>query len=104
VAKLAFTTNGSRTFSGGVSLSWTPNPATPADTVVGIAVGSEPVWQEEFIGDDQESVNVSGDIYSITGTLTVVYGASGTSGQLDADLSWTVAGNSHVYQGFVGGW
>jgi hypothetical protein len=100
---LALTLQGCRTFSGGVQICWQPGTA-PSDAVVTIGVGGELVWREEFIGDDVEQVNVAGDTYKITGSLTVTYGADGTTGSLTGNLSWTVAEQPHIYQGFIGNW
>lgn len=100
---LALTLQACRTFSGGVQICWSP-AAAPSDAVVTMSIGGEPVWQQEFIGDDTEKVDVAGDTYSITGTLTVLYGAQGTTGNLTGDLSWTVLSVPHIYKGFVGSW
>lgn len=100
---LALTLQACRTFSGGVQICWHPGTC-PSDATVTISIGGEPVWQEEFIGNDVEQVNVAGDNYTITGSLTVTYGAAGTTGSLNGDLSWTVSGQPHIYKGFIGSW
>ena len=99
----AATTSGSRTFSDGVTVTWTPSTTT--NTVdVGISIGGSPVWDETFSGNSEQSVNASGDNYSITGKLDVQFGASGSTGKLSGGLKWTVQDSSHSYQGLIGVW
>lgn len=99
----ATTTSGSRTFSDGVTVTWTPSSTTNS-VEVSISIGGSPVWDETFVGNSDQAVNVSGDKYKVSGTLTVQFNGSGSSGKLSGQLAWTVADSSHTYEGLIGTW
>ena len=103
MVELAATIGGSRTFSDGVEISWTPSTTTNQVTVQ-VLIGGSLVWSQLFIGDDQESVDVAGDTYTINGTLTTLYEANGIDGQVDGDLTWAVNSDQHLYKGLIGIW
>jgi hypothetical protein len=100
----ALTTSGSRTFAGGVAIHWTP--ATTGNSVlVTISVGGTTVWYRNFEGDSAMPVNVSGDNYTMSGTISVRFGAEGTTGELEAeDWAWKVGNSPHAYNGVIGFW
>lgn len=103
MTELATTTSGSRTFSDGVTVTWTPSTTT--NTVeVGISIGGSPVWDETFSGNSDQSVDASGDNYKVAGSLDVEFNGSGNSGKLSGSLQWTVGGSSHSYEGLIGTW
>lgn len=103
MTELAATTSGSRTFSDGVKITWTPSSTT--NTVdVSISIGGSPVWDQTFDGNSEQSVSASGDNYTVSGTLSVQFDDTGSSGKLSGSLKWTVSGSSHSYQGLIGTW
>lgn len=103
MAEAATTTGGSRTFSDGVKVSWTPSSTTNV-VHVEIDIGGNEVWQHDFNGNDTASFNQSGDNYSIKGTMQTQWNEDGTSGTLSGDMSWTVQQDSHSYDGVIGSW
>jgi hypothetical protein len=103
MAESATTTSGSRTFSDGVMVSWTPSTTTNT-VAVAISIGGSPVWEQTFQGNSEQSVDAEGDNYSLKGDLTVEFGADGSDGSLSGDLTWTVSGSSHSYSGLIGAW
>lgn len=101
---LAKTEKGSRTFSDGVTVSWTPSE-TSNEVELEITIGGEPVWSQSVKGDGTARVEASGDNYKIAGTLSVKFSPSGKDGQLRSEkLEWTVQGDSHSYAGLIGNW
>jgi hypothetical protein len=103
MAQLAATIRGSRTFSGGVEVTWQPSTTTNQVTVQ-VLLGGSLVWSELFIGDAREAVDVAGDTYTINGTLSTKYEANGIAGQVDGDLAWQVSDDPHLYKGLIGIW
>lgn len=104
MSELALTVGGSRTFSDGVKITWTPSTTTNSVDLI-ITIGGDEVWEQSVQGTGTANVSVSGDNYKIAGTLDVKFGDDGTSGQVRADnLAWTVQGDSHQYSGIVGNW
>jgi hypothetical protein len=104
MAELALTVGGSRTFSDGVKISWTPSTTTNK-VDLSVSIGGDEVWDQDVQGDGTANINVSGDNYKLTGSLSVKFGDDGTTGQIRAnDVEWTVQGDSHAYTGLVGNW
>jgi hypothetical protein len=104
MAELAATVGGSRTFSDGVKITWTPSTTTNS-VDLSVSIGGDEVWEQEVDGDGTANINVSGDNYKLSGSLSVKFGSDGTTGQIRANnLEWTVQGDSHMYNGMVGTW
>jgi len=104
MAQMAATIGGSRTFSDGVKITWTPS-TTKNSVELEVSIGGETVWQQEVQGDGTARIGVSGDNYKLSGSLSVKFGSGGTTGQVRAEgLEWTVQGDSHSYSGVVGTW
>ena len=100
----ALTVGGSRTFSDGVKITWTPSTTTNS-VDLSVNIGGDEVWEQDVQGDGTAQINVSGDNYKLSGSLSVKFSDDGTSGQVRANnLEWTVQGDSHGYTGIVGNW
>lgn len=101
---LANTTGGSRSFSDGVTISWTPSTTTNS-VELSVTIGGDEVWDQVVQGDGTATIAVSGDNYQVAGELDVKFGNDGSTGQVRADgVKWTVQGDSHQYSGLVGVW
>ena len=103
--EVALTTNGSRTFGGTITVTWSPSTTEPLLTVM-IDSGGSLLKALNFDGTETQSFKVGqGTTVTTEGTFTAVFNAAGKTGTLTAEhFSWDISGQKGGFQGTIGIW
>jgi len=104
LCQMALTQAGSRVFSGGLEVKWTPSD-TEKSLKIEILGNGASLWSAFFTPDNAvQSFKVDNPPVEAKGAITVVfYAGSGNQGKIQAsDWVWDIAGNESHYTGDVG--
>lgn len=102
----AVTLNASRTYPGGVMVTWTPSTTETALDVM-VTVGAAYGWHYSFNPDNTEGKPEGGsNTWNLdSGTFTVEFSADGKHGTLFAhEWKYTVNGSQYRVNGQIGNW